>query len=245
MLHKTKGIVLRTVKYGETSLIVTAFTELFGLQSYIVNGVRQASSKGTAKAAYFQPASQLDLVVYHQHVRNLNRIREYKWSFLYQSVLSDVFKNAVAQFMIELLQRSLKEPEPNNELYDFTEDALQRLDGASATVTANFPLFFALHLPVFFGFRIPDEWSPETPYLDLKEGLFSAHHPDHPHYLDGRAAEAVAHILKVLQPDDLAEVRLTGELRREILQQLEHYYAHHLPDFGTLRTLPVLKEITA
>lgn len=30
-LHKTKGIVLGTVKYGETSIIVTIFTELFGL----------------------------------------------------------------------------------------------------------------------------------------------------------------------------------------------------------------------
>ncbi len=38
-LHNTKGIVLRTVKYGETSVIVTIFTELFGIQSYIVNGV--------------------------------------------------------------------------------------------------------------------------------------------------------------------------------------------------------------
>ncbi|RYY41111.1 MAG: DNA repair protein RecO [Chitinophagaceae bacterium] len=245
MLHKTKGIVLRTVKYGESSVIVTSFTELFGLQSYIVNGVRKASSKGTAKAAYFQPASQLDLVVYHQPARNLNRIREYKWSFLYQQVLSDVFRNAVAQFMIELLSKSLKEPEPNAELFYFMEDALQRLDAASPTVTANFPLFFALHLPVFFGFRIPDEWGEAQPYLDLKEGTFTAHHPQHPYFLEGRAAEAVAHILKVLQPEDLADVRLNGEQRREILQQLEQYYALHLPEFGALRTLPVLKEITS
>ncbi len=40
MIHKTKGIVLKTVKFGETSLVVTAFTEMFGLQSYMVNGIR-------------------------------------------------------------------------------------------------------------------------------------------------------------------------------------------------------------
>jgi DNA repair protein RecO (recombination protein O) len=243
MLHKTKGIVLRTVKYGETSLIVTAFTELFGLQSYIVNSVRQASTKGTAKASYFQPAAQLELVVYHQPQRNLNRIKEFKWAHLYQHVLSDIFKNAVAQFMMELLQKSLKEPEANNELFYFTEDALQHLDGASPMVTANFPLFFALHLPVFFGFRIADEWSEELPYLDLKEGTFVSEQPRHPHFLEGRAAEAVAHILKIMQPEDLEEVKLNQDLRREILQQLEQYYALHLPEFGTLRTLPVLKEI--
>ncbi|MBL7720826.1 MAG: recombination protein O N-terminal domain-containing protein, partial [Chitinophagaceae bacterium] len=64
-LHKTKGIVLRTVKYGETSVIVTLFTELFGIQSYLVNGVRASSKKGTGKANMFQPAAILDLVVYH------------------------------------------------------------------------------------------------------------------------------------------------------------------------------------
>ncbi|TCJ14081.1 DNA repair protein RecO [Flaviaesturariibacter flavus] len=244
MLHKTKGIVLRTVKYGETSLIVTAFTELFGLQSYIVNSVRQASSKGTARAAYFQPAAQLELVVYHQPQRNLNRIKEYKWTLLYEQVLSDIFKNAVAQFMMELLYKSLKEPEGNAELFYFTEDALLHLDKASPTVTANFPLFFALHLPVFFGFRIDDNRSEEQPYLDLKEGVFTPDQPRHPHFLEGRAAEAVAHILKVLQPEDLEEVKLNQELRREILHQLENYYALHLPDFGTLRTLPVLREIS-
>src|SRR5919112_4260548 len=101
MLHKTKGIVLRTVKYGETSLIVTMFTELFGLQSYLVNGVRQASKKGGAKATFFQPASILELVAYHSDFNKLQRLREYKWDFLYQHILSDVRKNAVALFMVE------------------------------------------------------------------------------------------------------------------------------------------------
>jgi hypothetical protein len=62
MVHKTKGIILRTVKYGETSLVATIFTEQFGLQSYLVNGVRTATKKGTAKANLFQPSAILDLV---------------------------------------------------------------------------------------------------------------------------------------------------------------------------------------
>jgi DNA repair protein RecO (recombination protein O) len=58
-LHKTKGLVLRTVKYGETSIIVTIFTELFGVQTYLVNGVRSSSKKGAGKAGLFQPAACL------------------------------------------------------------------------------------------------------------------------------------------------------------------------------------------
>jgi DNA repair protein RecO (recombination protein O) len=243
MVHKTKGIVLRTVKFGESSLVVTAFTELFGLQSYIVNGVRQASTKGTAKASYFQPGAYLDLVVYHNDFKNLQRIKEYKWAHLYSHLFSDVFKNAVAVFAIELLTKSLKEPEPNNQLFYFLEDALLHLDSATPAVTANFPLFFALHLAVFFGFRISDEHTEEMSYLDLQEGIFTDYQPRHPHYLEGKEAEAVAHILKVQLPAELEDLKLNSETRRRMLQALETYYALHIAEFGHLKTLPVLREI--
>src|SRR4029078_3709681 len=161
-LHKTKGIVLRTVKYGETSLIVTMFTELFGLQSYLVNGVRTSSKKGSGKANLFQPAAILDLVVYHNDLKNLQRIKDFKWEYLYKNIFSDIRKNAVALFMVELLTKSLKQPEPNPDLFYFVEDSFLHLDESSETVTANFALFFALHLAVFFGFRVHDEYSEKN-----------------------------------------------------------------------------------
>ena len=243
MIHKTKGIILRSVKYGETSLVISIFTELMGLQSYLVNGVRSTSSKGASKAVFFQPSAILDLVAYHNEFKNLQRLKEYKWAYIYQHVLSDVKKNAVALFMIELLTRCLKQPEPNPDLFYFTEDALHHLDQANDTVTANFPMFFALQLAVFFGFRISDEFSETHPFLDLAEGSFVDQQPKHPHFLQDREAAAVSHILKVMNPEDLAEVILNRETRRKIIHALETYYSLQIQDFGNLKTLPVLKEI--
>src|SRR4030095_15783391 len=148
-LHKTKGIVLRSVRYGETSLIVTILTGLFGIQSYLVNGVRASTKKGTGKANLFQPAAILDLIVYHNELRNLQRIKEFRWAHLYQNIFSDIKKNAVSLFMVELLTKCLKQPEANEDLFQFAEDAFLHLDQSSETVTANFPLFFALHVAVF------------------------------------------------------------------------------------------------
>ncbi|HVG13493.1 MAG TPA: DNA repair protein RecO [Chitinophagaceae bacterium] len=243
MIHKTKGIVLRSVKYGETSLVVTTYTELFGLQSYLVNSIRTASKKGGSKAGFFQPASILDLVVYHNEYKNLQRIKEFKWTYLYSHVLSDIKKNAVALFMIELATKCIKEPEPNAELFYFLEDALLHLDKATDTVTANFPLFFALHLAVFFGFRMDDEFTEEAPYLDLQEGLFNSVRPPHPHYLEDKGAETTAHILKAMHPEELGDLKLNQEFRRSLLQAYETYYALHIADFGHLKTLPVLREM--
>lgn len=244
MVHKTKGIILRSVKYGETSLIVTAFTELFGLQSYLVNGVRTVSKKsGSAKAALFQPAAILELVAYHNDFKNLQRLKEFKWDFLYQHIFSDVRKNSVASFMIELLTKCLKQPEANAELFYFAEDAFRHLDAASDKVTANFPLFFALHLAVFFGFRISDEYSEIKPYLDLQEGTFTEEAPKHPHYVQAAEAAAISYVLKTMQPEELAELKLNQDGRRRLMYALEEYYRLHVPDFGMLRTVPVLREV--
>ncbi|HYM92613.1 MAG TPA: DNA repair protein RecO [Chitinophagaceae bacterium] len=241
--HKTKGIVLRTVKYGETSLVVTIFTELFGIQSYLVNGVRVSSKKGSGKANLFQPSAILDMVVYHNELKNLNRIKEFKWAILYQNIFSDVKKNAVALFMVELLTKCLKQPESNPDLFHFAEDAFLHLDQAGDAITANFPLFFAIQLPLFFGFRITDNYSSQNSFLDLREGKFEAQQPVHPHFLEGKQAEVTSHLLKVMQPEELETIRLNHEFRRSLLFSYENYYALHLQDFGTLRTLPVLKEI--
>jgi DNA repair protein RecO (recombination protein O) len=242
-LHKTKGIVLRTVKYGETSVIVTFFTELFGVQSYLVNGVRTSSKKGAGKANLFQPSAILDMVVYHNELKNLNRIKEFKWDYLYQHILSDIKKNAVALFMVELLTKCLKQPENNLNLFHFVEDSFLHLDESSDAVAANFPLYFALHLPVFFGFRFTDNYNDENPFLDLQEGRFVHEQPHHPHFLEDKQAAVTSQLLKIMQPEELEDIKLNHDFRRNLLYVYETYYALHIQDFGTMKTLPVLREI--
>jgi DNA repair protein RecO (recombination protein O) len=242
-LHKTKGIVLRGVKYGETSLIVSIYTELFGIQSYLVNGVRASTRKGPGKANLFQPAAILDLIVYHNDLKNLQRLREFKWGVLYQHIFFDVIKNAVAVFMVELLQKCIKQPEPNADLFYFIEDAFLHLDAAEGRVLANFPLFFTLHLAGFFGFKIEDTYSKRTPFLDLQEGQFVAEHPPHPHALEGSQSYTTAQLLRVQQPSELLELALNQETRRILLQAYRTFYALHVPDFGEMRTLNVLQTV--
>ncbi len=242
MTHKTKGIVLRTIKYGETSVVVTIFTELFGVQTYMVNGVR-SSKKNSAKATYFQPAAILDLVVYHHDQKSMQRIKEFKWDLLYQHIFSDVIKNNIALYMVELLHKCLKQPEQHTELFYFCEDVLMQLDTANNTVTANIPLFFSLHLPHFFGFKINDNFDPENSILDLQDGHFVNEQPIHAHFMVGEISEITSQLLKVMHPKELEEFKLQGSLRNKLLQIYHQYYALHLQDFGQMKTLAVLHEV--
>ena len=242
-LFKTKGIVLRTVKYGETSLIVTLFTELFGVQSYLVNGVRTTTKKGTGKANLLQPAALLDLVVYHQDNKQLQRIKEFHWDHLYEGIFSDVTKNSVAMFMIELLGKCLRQPEENTALFQFTEDCLLALDRSEPAVRANLSLFFALHLTYFFGVLPRVSEGEDSLYFDLVDSVIGATAPLHEQVVSGKQAELCSELLNARQPSELSAIKMNQELRRQLLQTMEQYYLLHIQDFSPLKTLPVLRAL--
>src|SRR3954451_15741400 len=183
MTHKTKGVVLRTVKYGETSVIASVYTELFGVQSYIVKGVRQATRKSQGKGNYFQPGAMLNMVVYYNELKNLQFIKEYEWSYLYNEVLFDVIKNAVAMYIVEMLQHSLKQPEANPELFYLIEDTLKQLDRGNHIFTANLPLYFILHLGSELGFQLQGSYRKATPVIYLMERSMTRYIAGHRHSL--------------------------------------------------------------
>lgn len=247
MTHKTKGIILRTIKYGETSMVVTIFTELFGVQTYMVNGVRSSGKRSAGKANLLQPAAILELIVYHSENKSMQRIKEFGWSTIYQEVLSNVIKNSIALYMTELLHKCLKQPEPNTDLFHFCEATLQQLDGAGKTITANFPLFFTLHLAHFFGFRMIDNYNTQNNILDLEEGGFTDARPEHPNFIEGEDAVITAHLLKVMMPEELEDLsthfHLNGDTRRRLLLQYLQFYGLHIQDFGQMKTLLVLHEV--
>lgn len=246
MTSKTNGIVLRQVKYGETSLIVTILTFLYGVQSYIVNGVRTSGKKGM-KAVLYQPASLLQMEVYHNDKKNLQRIKEAEWSYVYKNVFSDVIKNCIALFMMELLDKLLRQPEQNANLFYFAEDTLHQLDKATAAEAANFPLFFTLQLPQFFGFSI-SEASPQllakpNLVLDLEEGSFTDKEISHANFLNTKNAFYITELLQIRQPNELSQIKLNRQTRQELMCGLMLYYSFHIPDFKQMKTLQVMNNI--
>ncbi|HVI43576.1 MAG TPA: DNA repair protein RecO [Chitinophaga sp.] len=242
MLHKTRGIVLRTVKYGDTSLIVGIFTELFGMQSYIVNGARSSKPKA-AKGNLLQPGNILELVVYHNEIKNLQRISEFKLAYIYNAVHFNVVKNTVALYIIELLQKSLKQPEQHLELYYFTENTLQLLDISPSQTTANLPLYFTLKLAEHMGFRLNGHYSEYTPYLDLQDGTFTDLPPHHSNHLEPDNSELTDRLFGCHEAQQLESINMSKEKRRKLLYAYLDFLRLHMPDFTELHSPPILHEI--
>jgi DNA repair protein RecO (recombination protein O) len=221
MIHKTRGIVFRFTKYGETSIIVTIFTELFGLQSYIVNGVRSKSARNN-KIALFQPLTLLDLIVYHREHANIERIKEVRCFYPYQSLLSDVRKSTIAMFLMELLNKTVKDESHTKEMFEFLSDSLMAIDSLSENFE-NSHLIFMLKLSRYLG--------------------FGAHFVNE--VLGGRLADEEAEkILKILiQANYDHPVVIKNTLRRDLLDLLLKFYADHLENMGEMKSVQVLRDV--
>lgn len=220
MLHKTRGIVFRFTKYGETSIIVNIYTELFGLQGYIVNGVRSKSGKN--KAALFQPLTLLDLVVYHRENANLNRISEVKCLYPYRSIPLDIRKSSIAVFINEVINKSIKEESHAGELCQFIIDSFIALDNL-VIGTENFHLIFLLKLSRLLG--------------------FGAHNTDEVMGIRATDQETERILGLLIKADYLHSVTLSNSQRRVILDLLLKFYGDHIESFGEMKSIQVLREI--
>jgi DNA repair protein RecO (recombination protein O) len=226
MLHKTKGIVLSTIKYRDTSLICKFYTEQFGIQTYIENGVRSKRAKN--KIALFQPLTLLDLVVYRKENSDINRISEMKVTHPFQSIPYDVHKSTIAIFLTEVLSKVLQEEEENVSLFNFMYKSILFLDNQEQAYF-NFHLQFLSELTRYLGFassnarELIDELTPYSnisisPQITVKlDALLNSHIHD--------------------------PLELNASQRRDLLQLLIKHYQIHSNALKEIKSLPILQEV--
>jgi len=239
MLHKTRGIVLKTTDYGETSVIVQVFTEKLGLQSYIINGVKKPRAKISRNM--LQPLHLLDMVVYHKAAGNVQRISELKTSPVLQSIPYDVIKSSMAMFLNEVLYKSIRQQSADENLFDFVFNAIEWLDHQTIGL-ANFHLFFLIQLTRYLGFY-PDRYQAnEADYFDLKNGVFIKYKPDSVLYLSPPHTQNFGKLLQC-HFENLATLKLTNDERRYLIAKLLEYYALHIESFGNVHSHEILEEV--
>jgi DNA repair protein RecO (recombination protein O) len=219
MLHKTRGIVFRFTKYGESSIIATIFTEIFGIQSYIVNSVR--SKAGKNKIALYQPLTLLDLVVYHRANANINRIKEVKCLYPFQSIHTNIRKSGIAMFIIEVINKTVKEESHAQQLCDFFIRSLITLDQMENS--ENFHLIFLLKLSRLLG--------------------FGAHHVNDVLGIRVTSEDNEKVIEGLLKADYLDTISMQNQQRREIIELIMKFYKDHMENLGDMKSIQVLREI--
>ncbi|MFC2152729.1 DNA repair protein RecO [Bacteroidota bacterium] len=239
MLYKTRGIVLHYIKYSETSLIVTIYTENFGRQAYIINGVRSKKSK--IKANMFQPLFLLDMEVYYKPKRDLQRAKEIQSAFVFTTLPYDLKKSTLAIFIAEILYKTIREQEPNKELFNYLFNSIQLLDLKEKGIS-NFHLYFLIHLTKYLGFFPSNNYSEINCYFDLKAGSFVQIKPMHLSILEKDQSIFFNKMLNFSE-DQHEELKLKYKDRIILLEKLIEYYILHNDGISNIKSLDIFKEV--
>ncbi|MFY0631981.1 MAG: DNA repair protein RecO [Flavobacteriaceae bacterium] len=235
-LLSTKAIVISAIKYSDSSLIAKIYTKEAGLRSYLIKGVLK-SKKGKLKAAYFQPLTQLSIVVSHQEKRNLHSIREAHVIHVYQSIHTMILKQSMAMFLAEIMSNAIQEEEPNTLLYEYLEKSFIWLD--SHDKISNFHLLFLLNLTKFLGFY-PDTSESELNGFHLREGLFT-NQLNEKEVIKGAELIQFKKLLGI--HFDMVDISFSKNERQSVLQVLIRYFELHLGGFKKPKSLAVLEAV--
>lgn len=227
MDHKTRGIILHAIKYSESSVIAKIYTEKLGLLSFLVKGVRASKSKN--KASMMQPLTMLDMEISYRETRGLQYIKEYSRAYNYTSVPFDTLKSTIAMLLLEVTTKSIREHEPNDEMFEFIYESFVALD-TDTQLNPDFHLLFLLNFARFLGFAPHNNYSESNSYFEMQEGVFVASEFGST-VLGRRDSETLSHLINTPLYRH-TDIKLTRTDRQSMLRNLIKYYQLHLENFN-------------
>jgi len=233
----TKAIVLSSLKYSDTSLIVKCFTLQEGVKSYMLKGVLKAK-RGKLKAAHFQPLTQLLIAANHSNKSSLHSIKEVQVIHPYETIHTSVVKQSIILFLSEILSKIIQEEEENTPLYQYLETSLVWID--THDEVANFHLLFLLNLSKYLGFY-PDTSESDKKAFSLLEGSFTDLV-----YEKGNLTGKEINLFKSLLGinfDAINSISYSKNDRQTILRIIIKYYELHLEGFRKPKSLDVLETV--
>jgi DNA repair protein RecO (recombination protein O) len=238
-LYSTQGIIFRTLKYSETSIICDIYTKDKGLRSFIVSGVR--NSKKGSNAAIFIPLNIVDLVAYDADIEKLARIKEINFAYHFSTLNLEVIPSSMAIFILEVCRNAIKEREANEELYNFIIDWIQYLDH-NGSINPNLHLLFMYEFSAYLGLEPMKNYSNVMSYFDMLEGAFCTTDPGGEYILDMEDSNLFSYIMDQKR-EQISTFKTTKIQRDRLTDQWLLYYKLHLPGFKELLSLDVLRSV--
>ena len=233
MLTKTNGIVIKTIKYGDSSAITKIFTEEFGLLGYHIPSLFK--NKGTIKPSHLQALNCVEFSFNFSTAKNLYTIKDLTCHFHFNN--SQFSQQAYYNVISELIGQTLKEHEQNQSLFRYLFDHLV----PSLNAHTGFWQLPTAMLQILYHYGCaPNTEAYETDaVLDLQDGIFSNSFRQIKYTASPKVSNVIYNIL-AHGSDNLEQ---DGVLRHQTIEALISYYQLHINENFDLRSREVLWQV--
>ncbi|MEA3496774.1 MAG: DNA repair protein RecO [Bacteroidota bacterium] len=239
MLVKSKGIVIKTTRFSETSVIAKIYTDSHGMLSFHIPGVH--SKRASIKPSFLQALQILDMNIYFNENKNLHKIKEVKSELLNNNIHFDIKRLSVAVIISELIYKTIKEEEPNEYLFNFLLKSIKLLDEKAENIP-DFLLIFIVQLTKYLGFSPTNNFSTKNVFFNLSEGMFSPTKSKENETI--KMPESKWFGIVIDTPiGSVGKNKIPRAVRMELLQKMIVYYQIHISNFQDLKSFDIFTNI--
>lgn len=236
-METTKGLVIKTLKYGDTSAILRVYTEDYGTKSFLQKGYFNSKKKALRSLQFpfamaefsFKTNKKSDLILPTQIVPI------HAFSQLFQHPI----KMMMLQFLAEIYHMVLKEEEANSRLFAFMVDQLQLFNHKDSHY-ADFHLVFLIELTRYLGFA-PNTTHIDYQFFDMQEGNFIQ--DKNATFLLNQAETKLWKQLILADFTIDSKNQFNQAERNALTLNLLNYYRLHIPNFKEPQSLEIIKEV--
>lgn len=226
MLEKFEGVVIRTTDYGESHKITAIYSREAGKISAMARGAKKTNSRLAAVSQLFTYGYFLI-----QTGRGLGTLQQGEIITPFRGLKEDIFKTAYASYIVEMVDRSTQEKEPNPYIFELLHQSLNYLseDYDPEIITHIFEMKMLQVLGLYpemrkcsicgategnFGFSIKDNGLICHRCLDKD-----------PHYLPlSQSAIKLLRLFYFFDLSRLGTISVKPETKKELKKAIDMYY---------------------
>ena len=246
MLISTSAIVLKTIPYGDTSVIARMFTEDQGKVTILAKGAwRPKNNAGTL----LEPMNHIHLQYYHKNSREIQVLKDGGFTQQFSNLRKELSKVIVGLTIVEMMDKSTLDNNPFPILYRLGWRVLEKLNDEKQNIWLVF-VFFLYQLSLRLGF-LPNIKKCSKCNADLISGCFDNYTGElicvncskqSKISLDENSLSALQK-LEGLHLDDLQTLSINIQGITNSIQFLDLFISFHLEGLKKLRSMIMLKQI--
>lgn len=236
---KEELIVLHTVKFGDSGIVVQVLTESSGREGLLLRGA--GKSKKTHVLAHLHPLSILEAEISHSRKGSLGYLKTFHPKYQLQSFRSNVIKANIVLFMCELVNKTVRESQGDARLYNYIRESVILLDSIEDNYS-NYHLIFIVKLASLLGFHPENNYSPINCLFDIEKAMFVPLGYQSGNSLEREESETI-HLLLESDLEEALNLKFSGDKRFRFINSFIKYLEYHLDYKLNIKSHLVLHEL--
>ena len=248
-ITKTEALVLKSIKFGDTSRIATLYTQNHGKIKVIAKGIRKPKSK---LAGALQTFSYIQIVFYKKQTTEIYLLSQSEILNSYQSLTRDLNRYIYASAAMELLDRLISGEESHPEIFELSLKTLTFMESCPQRSLEKSFWAFALRLADLLGYKpklnhcvVCGKPVPERPVLFSpdKGGIVckKCARPDQAYLRLSQESVSSALKLQSIKTEELDTYNIPRECLKEISNLVLNLLDFHAGKGKDLKSLEFLK----